>query len=358
MTDEAAIALLHDIVSLYSPSTQEQAAVACLAGWMSALGYRTEVDAAGNAVGHLGHGERQIVLVGHIDTVPGEIRVRREGQVLYGRGTVDAKGPLAAFVLAAARAAMGPQFPARSVQITVIGAVEEEAATSKGARHAAGQYHPAYALIGEPSGWDRVTLGYKGRLLLDYTLERPMAHSAGEIRGVCEDAVGFWLSLARWAEARNRDKETRFDTLEPSLRSICSSSDGLRERVEMHLGLRLPPGLDTATLLAEVDAWRGPAQVRAHAQELPFRAEKRNRLTSAFLAAIRAEGRKASFVTKTGTSDMNVLGPRWGCPIVAYGPGDSSLDHTPDEHLDLDEYLAAIRVLERVLRRLVAEPRG
>ena len=49
---------------------------------------------------------------------------------------------------------------------------------------------------------------------------------------------------------------------------------------------------------------------------------------------------------------MNVIGPRWKRPIVAYGPGDSSLDHTPEEHLDLEEYLAAIRVLERVLERL------
>jgi LysW-gamma-L-lysine carboxypeptidase len=52
---------------------------------------------------------------------------------------------------------------------------------------------------------------------------------------------------------------------------------------------------------------------------------------------------------------MNVLGPQWGCPIVAYGPGDSSLDHTPEEHISLNEYLAAIRVLTRVLKRL-AEP--
>jgi LysW-gamma-L-lysine carboxypeptidase len=46
---------------------------------------------------------------------------------------------------------------------------------------------------------------------------------------------------------------------------------------------------------------------------------------------------------------MNIVGPAWGCPIVAYGPGDSALDHTPDEHLDLAEYERAIDVLARVL---------
>ena len=39
---------------------------------------------------------------------------------------------------------------------------------------------------------------------------------------------------------------------------------------------------------------------------------------------------------------MNVVGPVWGCPIVAYGPGDSSLDHTPEERIDLGEYLRAV----------------
>ncbi len=49
---------------------------------------------------------------------------------------------------------------------------------------------------------------------------------------------------------------------------------------------------------------------------------------------------------------MNVVGPLWSCPIVAYGPGDSNLDHTPDEHLDLAEYRTAIATLTRVLTLL------
>ena len=51
---------------------------------------------------------------------------------------------------------------------------------------------------------------------------------------------------------------------------------------------------------------------------------------------------------------MNVVAPVWGCPIVAYGPGDSSLDHTPHEHLDLTEYWQAVLVLEQTVRNLGA----
>ena len=50
---------------------------------------------------------------------------------------------------------------------------------------------------------------------------------------------------------------------------------------------------------------------------------------------------------------MNVLAPHWRCPVVAYGPGDSALDHTPHEHINLQEYLRSIDVLTRVLQLLV-----
>jgi LysW-gamma-L-lysine carboxypeptidase len=346
--DEHAIALLVDLVSIYSPSTQEAGAVRLLVRRMGEWGFDAQVDAAGSAVGHLGQGDRRLVLLGHIDTAPGEPPVLRDGCLLYGRGTVDAKGPLAAFAVAAARAGVLSR-----LAITVIGAVEEEAATSAGAYYAVEQYHPDFCIIGEPSGWNRVALGYKGRLLVDYSLDRAVSHTAGQERSACEEAVRFWLRVLDWAQAYNEGKPTLFEQLDPSLRSICSSSDGLRERVAMTVALRLPLGLDVPSLVQRVmDDWRGTAQVTTHAYEEPFRADKRNALTSAFLASIRAEGGSPAFLTKTGTSDMNVVGPRWCCPVVAYGPGDSSLDHTPGEHIDLDEYLASIRVLSRVLRRL------
>jgi LysW-gamma-L-lysine carboxypeptidase len=71
------------------------------------------------------------------------------------------------------------------------------------------------------------------------------------------------------------------------------------------------------------------------------------------LRAIRAEGGRPKFKLKTGTADMNIVGPAWGCPIVAYGPGDSSLDHTPDEHIQIDEFRKGISVLTRALLELV-----
>ena len=143
------------------------------------------MDELSNAVGVRQNGSdeeitREVVLLGHMDTVPGKIPVRIEDGILYGRGSVDAKGPLATFVMAAAQANLP-----LGTRLVVVGAVEEECATSKGARHIATQYKPDMCIIGEPSGWDAVTLGYKGRLLIHYRLDQAMSHTAGP-----EQAVG------------------------------------------------------------------------------------------------------------------------------------------------------------------------
>ena len=346
--DAWAIALLRGMVATPSPSGSEAAVSEWLVGQMRQVGFDADVDEAGNAVGRIGPRPNTVAMVGHIDTVPGLIPVRIDGNTLWGRGAVDAKGPIAAFVVAGARAA-------RTVgaSATVAGAVEEEAATSKGAYHLSKGPAPQHCIIGEPSRWDRITMGYKGRLLLDYALERSCAHTAGAQRGVCDEAVEYWQRIATVASAYNAGRKRRFDTLDPSLRDMCSSGDGLTQRVEMSIGLRLPLGYNLDAFIdSATHEWPGNATVSTRGRENAYRADKRTPLASAFLAAIRAEGGRPGYVTKTGTSDMNVLGPRWGCPILAYGPGDSSLDHTPEERIDLDEYLRSIRVLTRVLERL------
>ena len=67
------------LVEHYSPSGGERDAVEWLVERMQTLGFdKSFVDGAGNAVGVMGSGPKQVVLLGHIDTVPGEIPVRVE----------------------------------------------------------------------------------------------------------------------------------------------------------------------------------------------------------------------------------------------------------------------------------------
>jgi len=345
------VGFLEGLISIPSPSGEEDAVADYLVERMSALGFRAHRDVVGNAVGVLGDAdaEQEIVLLGHMDTVPGFIPVHRRGDLLYGRGAVDAKGALATFVLAAARVA--PRL--NGARLVVIGAVEEEA-QGRGARHLARTMPPPdCAIVGEPSDWEGITLGYKGMLAVDYRLVQPGGHSAGARSGPAEEAVAFWNRLTAYAEERNGGQPGRFATLDPALRGIHTFSDGLDDGVEMHVGLRLPPEIDVADLKRRMQEWCNGATLSFSPTDPPFRAGKNTPPVRALLRAIRAEGGRPRFKLKTGTADMNIVGPAWCCPVVAYGPGDSRLDHTPDEHINVGEFRRAINVLARALESLV-----
>lgn len=276
--------------------------------------------------------------------------MRQEGNLLYGRGAVDAKGPLATCIAAASAL---EDVPGR---VVVIGAVEEEAATSRGARYVLDRYQPDFVVIAEPSAWDRITIGYKGRLLAHYEVTHAMAHTAGDRQSACERAVEFWQSVQRAVDVVNEDRPVgAFERLQSSLRAMCSASDGLSETAELELGFRLPPGFDLASWELRLRALADGAELRLHGREQAVRVEKNTALTRAFLAAIRQEGGVPRFTVKTGTSDMNVVAEQWRCPMVAYGPGDAALDHTPNEHIVVDDYYRAIRVLSAMLQSLLVE---
>ncbi len=347
ITDVIAEQLLHDLVATVSFSHHESAAVALLVNWMQTQGYdQAYIDEAGNAIGIIGEGENDIVLLGHIDTFPGSPPVRRDGRLLYGRGSVDAKGPLCTFAVAALRANLPT-----NTRMVVIGAVEEEAATSKGARYAATQFQPKACFIGEPSNWDRITLGYKGRLLLEWEWSGAMAHSAGPTLSPAEQAIVYWNTVLMYTTEYNTDRTSLFAQLDPSLRDINTRVDGAYGHAHMTIGFRLPPGITPDEIINALPPTDG-ATIRAYGQEIAFAAERDTTISRTLRGAIRANEGQPRFLYKTGTADMNVVGPIWNCPIVAYGPGDSNLDHTPDEHIDLDEYLRAISVLSLALERI------
>jgi LysW-gamma-L-lysine carboxypeptidase len=341
------IAFLDELVSIPSPSGKEDKLARHLMGRMAQLGYHAGRDRAGNVVGTIGnpHAGRVIALVGHMDTAPGAIPVRRENGRLHGRGSVDAKGPLAVFVLAAAQVA-----PCLSgARIAVIATVDEER-QGTGARHVARTVpSPDFCVVGEPSGWDGVTLGYKGMLSVVYRLTQPSGHSAGPQSTPAERALTFWSKLVCHADAFNQGVSGRFQSLDASLRGFRTFSNGLEDGAQLDITLRLPPGLQIASLTSQLQEWCPEGTLIFASSDPPVRAGSNTPVVRALLRAIRDQGGEPRFKLKTGTSDMNIVGPAWDCPIVAYGPGDSSLDHTPGEHIDLAEFRRAVAVLSQAL---------
>ncbi|MFO0833794.1 MAG: [LysW]-lysine hydrolase [Phycisphaerales bacterium] len=352
ISDTEAVDLLRGMVETSSASGNESAVALLLSQEMSRRGFVSEIDAAGNAIGWRGprDAEQVIALLGHMDTVPGMIPVRIEGDQLFGRGSVDAKGPLATFVVAASRASLPP-----NTAIVVIGAVEEETPTSRGARAVVDRFRPAACVIGEPSAWNGITIGYKGRLVMEYSIARDLSHTAGPTGSAADEAFAFWQRVLTGINTLNQGRTGAFDTIQATLRELRTSGDGLTEQTSLIAGFRLPPHVDPNVLQQAIVPLASTGQLDFLGHETAHVSPRDNAVARHLAAAIRREGERPVLRVKTGTSDMNVVAPRWRCPIVAYGPGDSALDHTPNEHISLSEYLRAARVLTQALESLATE---
>lgn len=349
------VRVLVDLVATPSVSGTEHAAVRVFEDHASRLGLRCKIDEEGSALAHIGADPdsnlAHIMLLGHIDTVPGDIRVRLKDGVLHGRGSVDAKGPLATMLVAAAEADL-PE----GVCLTVAGAVGEEAAESRGARSIAARYSPDACIIGEPSGVDGVTLGYKGRMAVDVTFETDVAHTAGDSQSACDLAHAWWSKVGLRVAKMNDGKRLVFEKIQARVLAQRSNADGNRETATLQTSFRLPLQVDPGDFEHELRTMLPyGASLARTSSESAYATDRNDPVVRSLAYAIREEGLVPRPKLKTGTADLNVVGPIWGCPIAAYGPGDSTLDHTPCEHLVLGEYVKSVRVLRRAIECLASE---
>ncbi|MFF8725817.1 M20/M25/M40 family metallo-hydrolase [Streptomyces sp. NPDC015171] len=339
--EEETVRLLRAMLSIPSVSGDEARLAAFLAEWMTGLGMTAWVDAAGNAHGVAGPPDAPtVLLLGHLDTVPGAVPNLRVGDLLYGRGAVDAKGPLAAMIVAASRS--------RTVRAHVVGAVGEEVPGSRGARHLLETLPaPDAVVIGEPSGWDGICLGYKGRVGVVYRVDKPLLHTSSPEPTAVEDAVAF-CDLVRDHLRRHSDgtDPVSFDTAAATLVELR----GDLGHAEAFLTCRVPPGFDFD--LFERRLGGHSAGVTAFDERVPaVRRPPGDPVARALRAAVRAQGGTPVLKLKAGTSDMNVV-DAWHVPMAAYGPGDAHLDHTSDEHIAVADLTRAVAVLDTALARL------
>lgn len=351
---DTAIMTLIDLVSTPSVSGQESSAVGVFTDAARRLGLCASTDEAGNGIAlreATGTETHRVVLLGHIDTVPGDSPIGVHHGALYGRGAVDAKGSLCAFLMAASDLELPD-----GVAVEVIAAVGEETADSPGATYVRDRRSPAACIIGEPSGWDGVTIGYKGRLLVEARCERDWSHTAGAEESAADTLHAWWASVLRTIEGMQPASDKLFEQIQATIQQTSASNDGLSETAQMTGGFRLPMSCHPD------DLERAIRELTPAGVELAFlghtnahSAGRANAVARALSGAIRSEGGSPRPKNKTGTADFNVVGPAWSCPIAAYGPGDSALDHTPNEHLVLDEYLRSIRVLTTAIESLAAE---
>jgi [amino group carrier protein]-lysine/ornithine hydrolase len=364
MSEQAAVRFLTNLLGIYSPSGKEQDAANFLATEMKKMGFEVGIDTIGNVIGVVGEGEPVILLCGHMDTVAGHLPLRIEEGKIYARGAVDAKGPLAAMVMAAIAASKEPNFKGK----VLVAAVVEEEATSRGVKHLITQGIKAdYAVFGEPSGVENITIGYKGQIQLKIILKTETGHSSTP--WMYDNALEKMYEI--WEQIKNASSYPSLDPSASPYNAVTAclvkvvggrATSVVPFEVEANLDVRVPIQFSTDQVFEQIQKIINKYQnanpkvsVKAYVQDTvePFEVNKASPLVHVLASSVRKVlSKPATLLHKTGTGDMNILGKAMNLPIVTYGPGESHLDHTVDEHIEINEYLQAIQVYKETLLKL------
>ena len=360
VTPRFAVKMLEKSLRLYTPSLNEKSIAEFLADKCDDLGFENiHIDEVGNLIATKGSGSTKILLCGHMDTVPGKIKVRKEGDILYGRGASDAKAPLLAMLFAAA-----------SVQnnngtVTFVGAVDEEGNATGIKNLIKDKLDFDYAIFGEPSGVKQVTIAYKGRLAINLRInvgESAHASAPWLSKNAIEESMIFIKELKKILESGQQDKKKGM-MITATLTEINggTSHNITPKECVSTLDIRIPVDTNCKKVeeqisksVDEVSKKRGVEAFYSILDETePFEAPHNSPLVRAFtLGVLDVEHTRPTLIRKTGTGDMNVIGIRLKIPVVTYGPGDPHASHTVNESVSIDEYLRGIEVLKRTLHHL------
>jgi acetylornithine deacetylase len=326
------IALTRRLVDIESTTYHEGLAGAFLHEYLTAERYaveRMEVPQPDHSTPGCGQDERfnlyaalpgvtpDVVLSTHMDTVPPFFGCTEDDEFLYGRGTCDAKGIIAAQIAAADR------LRDSGVKVGLLFVVGEER-DSAGAKVANESPRGSRFLInGEPTD-NRLALASKGSLRVELRAKGRMAHSAYPELG--ESAIDKLVAALNDVLAMPLPVEPEIgsSTLNIGLIEGGRAPNVIADRAEAHLLVRLvgPSEEIKQAILAAV----GDRADVAFSLDLPF-------------VRMRKVGDLPTMIAKF-TTDIPSL-TAWGEPFLL-GPGSIHVAHTPNEKIAKKELLEAV----------------
>jgi succinyl-diaminopimelate desuccinylase len=379
--EERLFGMLSELVRLrtVNPPGDERPAAERVAGWLDEWGFETTLvpygEGRAHVVGRL-RGEGSVpglLLSGHLDVVPpGEVPWRHdpfgavvEEGILYGRGSCDMKGGVAALLAAAAAAALSGNRPRGDL---VVACSADEEAGCRGADALVEE--PLFegigsVIIAEPSDL-QLFVAEKGAFWLEVTLYGQTAHGSMPARG--ENAITAMADFIAGMGDRFPGSRAPDPLLGRATMNVGTIAGGVKinvvpDRCAVALDMRTVPGDDHTAIRAEVEARlariaANRPRLRWEVETLIDRAPVACPADTALAASLRA-----AVTAETGTppttggvpyfTEACVFVPRLGIPMVICGPGDPTLAHQPDEHVPLAQVARAARVYLRVLRELL-----
>ncbi|MGC2160838.1 MAG: M20/M25/M40 family metallo-hydrolase [Silvibacterium sp.] len=334
------VALTRSLVDIESTTYHEGPVGRFLADFLAGRGFAVETMAVPQPAESKSTSERLNVYAGaagvapdvvfstHMDTVPPYFKSSEDADYIYGRGACDAKGIIAAQIVAAERLrAEG----ARVGLLFVAGEERDSAGAKVANEHAKGS---RFLINGEPTD-NRLALASKGTLRVRLTATGKMAHSAYPELG--ESATHKLVEVLNRLLALELPvaEDVGPSTLNVGLMEGGHAPNVIADHAEAQVLIRLV-GDAKETRAAVLKAAEGLAEVD-FTLEIPFQ-------------RLRKIDGLPTMVAKF-TTDIPWL-TKWGEPLLL-GPGSIHVAHTPAEKLAKRELLEAVELYVKVARGLV-----
>ena len=346
---------LIDMVDIYSPSGKEEDIQLYIESRFREAGLpisrQVVEEERYNLYATMGEDHPQLVMVGHVDTVPAwnleEYQAEEEWGVVRGLGAADMKGGCAAMLEAWLALAALPERERPSVGILFVVGEEEN---GDGSARFLEEYRPPWVVIGEPTmlspcmshyGYLEVLLSTQGRRIHSSLPE--LGHNA------VESMLRFLLLLG---------KEPLFDretsTLVYSIREMSSSRAGfvVPDQCEAFIDVHLPPGMTPESVQEAIQTTAAKAESAIHdltlsvsfdfsaqGYELGSTPELQDTLGEVYAQL----NLPLKFGPFRSHSDGNLFFGA-GCHPLVLGPGSLETAHTADEQTSLSEVESAARI--------------
>jgi LysW-gamma-L-lysine carboxypeptidase len=249
--------------------------------------------------------------------------------------------------------------------VTFVGAVDEEGNATGIKNLVKNKPNVDYAVFGEPSGIQKVTIAYKGRLAINLRINvKDSAHASAPwlAKNAIEETSSVVTELKNGLESGQEDKSKGM-MLTATLTEIRGGTSHNVTPIECvaTVDIRIPVDMSCdgveekiTRIVNEISTKREIEVLYSVIDETePFEAAHNSPLVRAItLSVLDVEKKRPMLIRKTGTGDMNVIGTQLKIPVITYGPGDPHEAHTIDEKVSIDEFVKGIEILKKALYHL------